>query len=392
MSAHFFEDMQGFSQFNELVDNAHYRIVPEDWWVVITDVKGSTQAVQDGRYKDVNTVGAATLVALRNAVGGFSIPFVFGGDGASALIPGEYQEAATRELSALRTMAKVRFGLTLRVGMVSVTELTGRVGPLYVAKFLLEGQFPLALFRGGALSAADTLIKQEFERYEVPSVSGAETDLRALSCRWKEIPSNKGCVLAILAADPEGNGEAMKALLTGLDHILDPDTQAANPIRRNGMGYRGLWHMLSTDRLHPSGVAGRFRRILGILLSYALFKMGMAKWSQKFGHYKEAIPQHSDFRKFDDVLRMIIDCCLDQVDAIEQLCRELREQYGLTYGLHRNSAALMTCYVPGFGDGEHVHFVDGSDGGYTFAAKQFKAQLAEATAPKNTHLAPQQIR
>ena len=91
MSLHFYEDIVGFSNFNDLVHDEHYHPVPSDWWVVITDVMGSTQAVQDGRYKDVNTIGAATLVALRNAIPDISIPFVFGGDGASALIPGEYR-------------------------------------------------------------------------------------------------------------------------------------------------------------------------------------------------------------------------------------------------------------------------------------------------------------
>ena len=38
------------------------------------------------------------------------------------------------------------------------------------------------------------------------------------------------------------------------------------------------------------------------------------------------------------------------------------------------SQALMTCFVYGLDEGEHVHFVDGGGGGYALAAKQFKAQ------------------
>jgi hypothetical protein len=44
--------------------------------------------------------------------------------------------------------------------------------------------------------------------------------------------------------------------------------------------------------------------------------------------------------------------------------------------MHRSPAALVTCLVRSY-DGDHVHFVDGSDGGYALAAKQMKAQLAE---------------
>jgi hypothetical protein len=36
----------------------------------------------------------------------------------------------------------------------------------------------------------------------------------------------------------------------------------------------------------------------------------------------------------------------------------------------------MTCFVRAY-RGNHVHFVDGSDGGYALAARALKAQLAE---------------
>jgi hypothetical protein len=38
----------------------------------------------------------------------------------------------------------------------------------------------------------------------------------------------------------------------------------------------------------------------------------------------------------------------------------------------------MTCLVTSRADNEHVHFVDGGDGGYTKAATQLKARLKEA--------------
>ena len=41
---------------------------------------------------------------------------------------------------------------------------------------------------------------------------------------------------------------------------------------------------------------------------------------------------------------------------------------------HTSETALMTCVIDGY-DGNHVHFVDGADGGYALAAKQLKAQL-----------------
>src|SRR5271169_6282939 len=85
--SNFFASMPGFRDFAALMDESHYVEAPEDWTVVVTDVEGSTQAIQEGRYKTVNMVGAATIAAVVNATGQWDLPFVFGGDGATALVP-----------------------------------------------------------------------------------------------------------------------------------------------------------------------------------------------------------------------------------------------------------------------------------------------------------------
>ena len=379
MSTTFFEEMSGFSQFNDLTDPTHYHSVPDDWWVVITDVIGSTRAVEAGRYKDVNTVGAATLAAIRNAIPDVHVPFVFGGDGASAVIPEQYRSSVVRELSALRSLAKEQFELGLRVGMIQVAQLKATAGPVYVAKFLLSGQYPLALFRGGALSKADTMIKQDAERYEIPHIEGADTDLRALSCRWKAIDASHGCALSVLAAGVHDDDRSIGELLVEIDRILAPGTDAANPVNTDRMMYRGLFEMLKADHLHQRSFWARLKRQFDTVAAYVLFRLGLRRALPRFDHYVQATPAHSDYRKFDDVLRMIIDCSPEQATQIEAVCSALGEKYGMTYGLHRNQCFLMTCYAPGFGDGQHVHFIDGADGGYTLAAKQLKSQTKVST-------------
>ena len=75
------------------------------------------------------------------------------------------------------------------------------------------------------------------------------------------------------------------------------------------------------------------------------------------------------------MLRTGLDCRPDQTEAIEALSAKMRQKYGICYGIYNSGAALMTCYVPGFANGYHIHFIDGSNGGYAMAAKQLKAQL-----------------
>ena len=64
----FYADLPGFSGFDHFSDAHCYAALPPDWFVVITDVQGSTRAIEEGRYKQVNALGAASIIALLNAV------------------------------------------------------------------------------------------------------------------------------------------------------------------------------------------------------------------------------------------------------------------------------------------------------------------------------------
>jgi hypothetical protein len=80
---------------------------------------------------------------------------------------------------------------------------------------------------------------------------------------------------------------------------------------------------------------------------------------------------NTDFRKFDDGLRMTVDCSLPAADAIEQRLASAVPGT-IRYGTHRQSAALMTCIVPSPLMDNHLHFVDGAGGGYAAAAARLK--------------------
>lgn len=58
-----------------------------------------------------------------------------------------------------------------------------------------------------------------------------------------------------------------------------------------------------------------------------------------------------------------IDLCL-AVTAADRICR---------VGTHRQATAILTCDVPSAMKGDHVHFVDGADGGCAVAATKIKS-------------------
>jgi Protein of unknown function (DUF3095) len=83
--------------------------------------------------------------------------------------------------------------------------------------------------------------------------------------------------------------------------------------------------------------------------------------------------ENSDFRKYDDGLRMILDCTEELGQALNARLVAAAEQGVVRYGLHRQDAAMMTCFTPSAMRSDHVHFIDGAQGGYASAATALKA-------------------
>ena len=85
--------------------------------------------------------------------------------------------------------------------------------------------------------------------------------------------------------------------------------------------------------------------------------------------YMEETAINADFRKVNGMLRLILDCTETQCDEIEAVLSELHMQGKLAFGAHRATHAIMTCVAPNVANNEHVHYIDGSEGGLWSAAK-----------------------
>src|SRR5450755_5107680 len=120
-NADFYSRLPIFEGFANVMDPARYEPLPADWLIGLTDVVSSTQAIEDGRYKSVNTAGAAVIAAVTNALGGRKFPFVFGGDGASFAVSGEDEALARTALAATAAWTRDELDLELRVALVPVS-------------------------------------------------------------------------------------------------------------------------------------------------------------------------------------------------------------------------------------------------------------------------------
>jgi hypothetical protein len=96
--------------------------------------------------------------------------------------------------------------------------------------------------------------------------------------------------------------------------------------------------------------------------------------------FQRELVQNSDFRKFDDGLRMTVDCTLATADTVEERLAAARQAGACHFGTHRQPAANVTCFVPSATRSDHMHFVDGAAGGYAAAAAKLKRDISRNRA------------
>mmetsp|Transcript_8472 Transcript_8472/g.21125 ORF Transcript_8472/g.21125 Transcript_8472/m.21125 type:complete len:348 (+) Transcript_8472:30-1073(+) len=145
-----YEGIEAFHHFEQICADKWFHRAPNDWWIVISDVENSTSAVERGQYREVNTCGAATISVAAQRMGGCKFPSIFGGDGATLLIPDACLNSVLDGLRGLQTLSRRTLGLELRVGRVQVSEVRARGYDVCVAKHELNGtgRF-IAMVRGG---------------------------------------------------------------------------------------------------------------------------------------------------------------------------------------------------------------------------------------------------
>ena len=378
-SLDFYRSLELHQDFADLSDPDVYQALPQDWWVGTSDIVGSTQAVADGLYKTVNMVGAAVISAQLNAHEGEAFPFIFGGDGAGFAVPPAWKERSQRALAAVRVWAREEFNMGLRVGMVSVSEVRATGLDVTVARFKAAEGVDYAMFSGGGLSWAETQMKAG--RYDVPeAASGTSPDLTGLSCRWSHMPSRHGVVLSVVIVPCEdvpgptfsGLARQVVEIARGLDRSGHPAEEAGPAAKWPPVGARLEAH---AQRRGGSLGAARRKALFESFMAWLLIKTGFKVGGFDARWYQRTVGRNADFRKFEDGLKMTLDCDLATQERLQPLLEKGAAEGIIRFGLHAQSEAMMTCIVPSILTNDHLHFVDGAEGGYTAAAQAIKRSI-----------------
>ena len=373
----FYSKLPAFQKFEDFTKDAFYAPLPEDWCIVVSDIQGSTRAIESGSYKEVNLVGAATIAAARNALSGENIPFVFGGDGASFAFHRQHRPLIEEAMRGLQSMAAENFKLTLRIGLVEVSKLYAAGAKLEVARYELIAGRHLAVFRGGGLSLAEKWIKQDASPHLIEASAESIANINGLSCRWNAIPNIRGTIASLIIEKQSDAPESIyQEILEQLSTLCGGDLDSVNPVNVPAATYQSIRECLfQENRLHlPKWTYTHFYRILEIVVCVCIFRFKIPPLFMNPNRYTKSMRTHADYRKFDDVLRMVVDISKEQLESITHYLESLRKEGRIYYGLHTSNDSLMTCYVDDVHEGNHVHFIDGANGGYAMAAKQMKAQ------------------
>jgi Protein of unknown function (DUF3095) len=373
----FYEYLPVFRDFTHVADEACFRPLPADWMVGVADVQQSTKAIRENRYKAVNMAGAAVIASVANALKNRDFPFVFGGDGASFAVPAADVALARQALAETATWVREDLDLTLRIGMVSVAGIRAQGHDVRVARYAPSDNISIAMFSGGGMAWADAAMKRG-EIAVPPAPSGSHPDLSGLSCRYELIPSQRGQVLSLVVMPAAGaRAEDFRAAVEAVTRIVEKTPGASRPL--TGAGLRIKWppqgYDLEARASRRAGESIRARKAKVLVRTFVYFLI--MRTDLPIGRfipakYTQQVIENSDFRKFDDSLRMVLDCTPVLAAEIEGYLREAAARGVVRYGTHRQDSAMMTCFTPSPVNPNHVHFIDGAQGGYALAAAALK--------------------
>ncbi|GJE03761.1 DUF3095 domain-containing protein [Methylobacterium isbiliense] len=371
-----YKDIEPITDFRDVTDETVFRAVPDDWFIILTDIVDSTSAIAAGQYKAVNFAGAAVIAAVFNALGNHDVPFVFAGDGASLLVGPREAKVACAAAAAAAAWTKAELNLDMRVAVVPVAAVREAGLDLQVARYAPSPDVSFAMVTGGGLSFAERALKQG--RYAVQPARGARPDLTGLSCRFSPARARYGLILTLIVVGaPEANPAAARAVIAGVLRIVAAAPDMGRPLPEDGPPLRwppdGFgYEVRATKQPWSLRGAAHALRALGFHL---LVRLRIPVGSFSPSRHLHEVVANADFQKYDDGLRMTLDCSAAVADAIE-LCLQSAETTGIVhYGVHRQEAALTTCITPAPSARDHVHFVDGDGGGYARAAQMLKTKI-----------------
>ena len=352
--------------------------VPENWYVVITDIRNSTIAIQQGLHETINLVATGSIVAILNIAykADLTVPFFFGGDGATFIIPPSIFDASIHALLLHRKNIKNTFDLELRVGHIAVAEIYEQQEQLNISKLRTSSLFAIPVVLGNGLTYAEKKIKGPDYMFAETPISQEEPDLSGMQCRWDRIkpPEDDFEVVSLLVIARDGvkQSQAFKKVIDKLDDIYG-GLQKRKPISVNKLKLKGT---LAKIGMEMRTRLGRFNTFY-LLTNWVKSSLGYFYFKTKKGMvYLMNLVEMSDTLVIDGKINTVISGTSKQREQLEAALDKIEMNGEILYGLYVSKESVMSCYVRNMNDDRHVHFIDGVEGGYTKDASILKKKIS----------------
>jgi len=360
--------------------------VPENWYVVITDVKKSTKAIEQGQHETVNLLATGSIVAVLNIAykANLSFPFFFGGDGATFIIPSSILGPTLQALHVHQENTKKNYDLELRVGSIQVADIYMKEHVLRITKLRTSQLFSIPVVLGDGLTYAEQVVKEENYFLNLSRGKSDVLDLTGMQCRWDKIkpPQNYDEVVSLLVTAQESDKQAgsFKKVIDKLDEIYG-EPQRRKPISVPMLKLKATLEKIGQEmRVRFGGYRPIYlmHKWITTLLGYFYFRTKQGK------RYLNQLVDMSDTLVIDGKINTVISGTSQQREQLVAALNEMETLGFINYGLFVSKESIMSCYVRNMNE-SHIHFVDGSEGGYTKAAGILKGKFATKEQAKNNN-------
>ncbi|WP_225034897.1 DUF3095 family protein [Winogradskyella sp. SM1960] len=361
-----------------LENESYFSDVPGTWHVVVVDILNSTLAVDEGKHHQVNLTATGSIISVLNFIRkekqNIEIPYFFGGDGATFIIPSLFLKPIIKILDNYSLHIKNNTNLILRVGHISVSYLDGQDYGLKLAKHQITNQLSIPIVLGTGLKKAEVLIKTNFEESRT-NFEKSLLNLEGMECRWKQvkpIQTQKKVVCLLLDAIHEGDQRWIyKAVISEMDRLFGTFDNR-QPIKstklRLNFSIRNIWEEMKIS-LTRQNLSYLFKKWMSTLIGK--FYLNLSKDGK---YYLNQIGQLSHTFMLDGMINTVFTAEQSQINLFITYLNQLENDNKIVYGIHVTHASVMSCYVLDRKT-KHSHFVDGTEGGYTSAAKMLKQKL-----------------
>ncbi len=358
--------------------NSLFHDVPEDWHILVADIKNSTRAVKDGKHQQVNLVATGSVIAILNlaAARKINIPFFFGGDGATMLVPPALLSSGISALKKHKINTFKNFNFELKIGHVSLEDVYKKGMHLKIARARINPVFNIPVVLGNGLEYAETLVKNFPEQVVVP-VDNLPLNLDGMECKWNRIkpPKENQEVISLIVCNhgEEEPSKSFSQVLKAIDDIYgSPRSRKPISVKRLKLNAK-----LGQINLEMRSKLGKFN---GFYFVKNWLRNNLGKLYFNFSDsgkiYLEKLVELTDTITIDGRINTVITGNADQRSSLVSFLDHLEKAGKIKYGLQVSGESVMSCYVKDMATNDHIHFVDGADGGYTKAANNLKEKLS----------------